>query len=78
MRLKLGANKPSSLKPSQKILQTPSAAAPCTHLQDLPDKQSQVTTRSKSKAKAKVTGSKFCVIHVNFLTILFIILQQND
>ena len=36
LRLKLGANKPSSLKPSHKILQTPSAAAPHTHLPDLP------------------------------------------
>ena len=36
LRLKLGANKPSSLKPSHKILQTPSAAAPRTHLKALP------------------------------------------
>ena len=66
LRLKLGSNKPSSLKPSHKILQTPSAAAPCIHLQDLPHQQSQVTTRSKSKGKVKVTDSKFCVIHVDF------------
>ena len=62
----LGANKPFSPKPSHKILQTPSAA-PRTHLQHLPHQQSQVTTRSKSKVKVKVTDSKFCVIHVNFL-----------
>ena len=73
LRLKLGANKPSSPKPSHKILQTPSAAAPHTHLQDLPHQQSQVTTRSKSKVKVKGTDSKFCVIHVDILTVLFIV-----
>ena len=58
-------------------MQTPSAAAPHTHLQDLPHQQSQVTTRSKSKAKAKVTDSKFCVIHVDFFTVLFIIFMTE-
>ena len=71
LRLKLGANNLSSLKPSCNILKTPSAAALHTHLQDLPHQQSQVTTRSKSKAK--VTDSKFCIIHVDFFTILFIV-----
>ena len=72
LRLKLGANKPSSPKPSRNILKTPSEAAPHTHPQDLPHQQSQVTTRSKSKA-VKVTGSKFCIIPFDFFTILFII-----
>ena len=57
------------------MLKTPSAAAPHTHLQDLPHQQSQVTTRSKSKAK--VTDSKFCVIHFDFFTILFIVFMTE-
>ena len=65
LRLKLGANKPSSPKPSHNILKTPSEAAPCTYPQDLSFQQSQVTNRSKSKT-VKVTGSKFCIIPVDF------------
>ena len=73
MRLKLGTNKPSASKPSCNILKTPSEAAPCTHPEELPHQQSQVTPRSKSK-EVKVTDSKFCIIPFNFFTILFIIL----
>ena len=76
LRLKLEANKPSSPKPSHDILKTPSEAAPCSRPQDLPHQQSQVTTRSKSKA-VKVTGSKFCIIPVDFFTILFIIFMTE-
>ena len=76
LRLKLGANKPSSPKPFHNILKTPSEAAPHTHTQDLPHQQSQVTTRSKSKA-VKVAGSKLYIIPVDFSTILFIVFMTE-